>query len=1169
MRVEPNDEHLLPLKNLFVQNKGDNKLSRDPADFNRSLLASSAKLTIVESLDQKILDTELSAEITTSKKPTPHSKQCYDLIEENTMPSSPASRWRWTFRRILNELRRCNMRIGLSRYRVVKGASMAERIARIEAEMFKETADIDRDSTEVMSHVQEKVSQSNVNGYDSLGFDDPAQLRKYITQSKKVSDTLRKDLLDMKTKLQAQQIKSKEIYESMARKMDNLKSSANSHDRVCADLERAMSKLKSNSSLTGILIDQDSIMKGKAKGVHANNAQDNTEIQRVTAGMQKVISEIESLERRIRSTENDHSNMLECRVQDLQIAVRAVQDDASNVIEFMQTFHMKAMDCSQRKYSDKCDSDTDAIDDVIKESITSLTLLDSEVRNAYQSVSTLEIKVIELGNRLLSLKKEILYTSAPDDKKISKGEVEGEGEGDDDENASSPRAFVSVQAKHSMLNICEELITSVQKITTSLLDRGSFSLECSTIISTKWIALLQHFKHLQQSYPHSLVHNMNTTSLPFTPLMITALQSPSLSFVTDQSDIQLETTMSSLKGVEIDGDPTKNPEKKPKVFSSLTPNISSSGSGGLSTSFDQYKLEDITGALQHGRLVNIDMMNSALMIALKPMKMTLELLNRKFSTLEKLNIDSLNEMSFDRSRLDSVEEELRKRNTEQKVSEINKSIHDEKNEMEKNKHYGKDRESSIGYEMIILRRNEIELDTIPLEFIEDYHDEHQLDVDQTQTQIISDETSRPNSRQNIRNQNISKNQNIEVGNSVLIVSGDHTDEKGTVAHIGDVREETEDAFMTSPYSNKEYHIELQKSSNISTNIAVGVSTVLGPIHSIFPHRGLGKTTRPTSALERRKDIELGLSKENSIELIKLKDDIINMEILLKNLIREKTDSIQVLQMIVNASNMAKDKRDNEEYSLIEENLKNLTSEFEDLKYYQNKKMINLKKQLEESLTTLTLNINNQSGTDLTNSSSVITTGQCLGCGRLSALQNTPSTVIAHGLETYRAGFKMPLAPTSINTFRDSNQIPLGGSETRISHLNRPMSAILLSNSVDVAIDHHNSDRELVEMSKGVIEESSESYIPQYSSVRPKTTSKTLRLKFPLIYFFFVLCCVFLCLRDSIILSSSAMNSTVEKHFWRDFIGFFPSLLSLFLSFFASFILSFIHSYFLNICRFSL
>ena len=74
------------------------------------------------------------------KKPTKPSlatRKYYQSIRKNRLPASASGRWRWAIRKIMRLNRSRVLKIGFTRTRVEKGLSIAERLERLEFEMFR------------------------------------------------------------------------------------------------------------------------------------------------------------------------------------------------------------------------------------------------------------------------------------------------------------------------------------------------------------------------------------------------------------------------------------------------------------------------------------------------------------------------------------------------------------------------------------------------------------------------------------------------------------------------------------------------------------------------------------------------------------------------------------------------------------------------------------------------------------------------------------------------------------------------------------------------------------------------------------------------------------------------------------------------------------------------
>ena len=666
---------------------------------------------------------------------------------------------------------------------------------------------------------------------------------------------------------------------------------------------------------------------------------------------------------------------------------------------------------------------------------------------------------------------------------------------------SMKSTYCSMDKAQKMLYKCEKLIDVTQKIKLSVTtDSKSFSLEFGKIMSQKYDTLL-HFKKSDQSL--ELRKNIIKAEIPFrrgNPLIMIPLESDP-PVISDKSD------QSSIKAIHLSDNISYLNRRKSlsKTFS----NQNVPCTVDLITSFDLLKANGTDEGSQYDISADMDMINNILVRTFGPMKDKLEFLEKGFAVLKATNSkDLLCLESFDRElkRIDSVQKQrdidqlVRDDELMTKCKDHNTCILYDKKVIDNN-----EISDSWNHHIIICQRSEIELE-IEVNTKEDDSNEHLLD----DGQIILNKISKPNlkspSELNLRNRNNFANQSIEIGKRVKVLSGPYKFETGVVTCIQNINQPSEGDFITTSCGNKEYHIQLARPLSLSKNIDHDGGIESGPSSPPSQMRRFTNLPYSSSVIARRKDsnvgIGAGIPKDNLIEIVRLKYDVSNMKISIKNILRDKINETQVLDLIENTSATI----DQEVLTAIENNLINLTDELEDLKHNQNKQLMNFRKQLDESKNNGKLyNCNVMKGdTNFNSSSSVVAAGQCLGCGRVAALQNTPITAIAHGNDTFRAaGFKMPFAYTSINAFRDVNQRSQGGTDIKIGSLSHPISADLTSASFDIG-----SSVGLVDESRVLVLGSSDSYVPQYSTVRPKTTSKTNMIVYiiplvflPLMHFF--------------------------------------------------------------------
>ena len=800
-----------------------------------------------------------------------------------------------------------------------------------------------------------------------------------------------------------------------------------------------------------------------------------TESQGVSIEMQKMISEIGSLDKRMKCIEENHTNMLHCRLHDQELALQNLEQRSVSVNQLIRTCKSKSLNCSLRKINDNSDNNTDIISE---ESLMSLLQFDNELRDVLQFVRDVEKEVTDLEKKLASMKREIMSGVLLVDKESTK------------------ITYYNMEMKQDILDKCEKLINAVQTFKLSSTTRNeTFSLEFGKLMSEKCTALFHLIKPVEEPKIHKNFKKVDIQSFARNPLIITPFDSQS-SMILDKSDQSF--TLGIQKHLNDNVSHLNRRKSTSTSLSNTFSNLNVSSAVGFIPIFNQSNTNiNVTDeGSPYGLSANMDMINSALMRNLNPLRDKLDSLEKGFSTLKTSNSDSAKRAFKDFVSIEYFEKELKRIDMEQKQRDIDQMMRDD----ELMTRY-KDHDNPILYDKkevnnneisnfcnqqtIICKRNEIELET-EVNIKEDNFIDHPL----ADGEIILNKISRPKlrlpSESNLRNRKNFNDQLIEIGKSVRVLSDSYKDEIGIVTFIQDSNQQSEGDSKATPCSNKEYHVKLQRQLNINKNIDEDGSTGSSPSSPLSPIRRLSTMPYSPSLIARRKDSSAGIGggipKESWIEIVRLKYDVTNMKTAIKSILRDKIDEIQVLELIENTSNSI----DHEVLTAVENNLINLTDELEDLKHNQNKQLINLRKQLDESNNTIKLNNCElmKGDTNFNNSSSVVAAGQCLGCGRVAALQNTPITAIAHGhgLETFRAGFKMPFAHTSISNFRDLR--PQVGPESNITSLSRPMSTDLASVSFDIG-----GSVGLVDESTVLILGSSDSYIPQYSTVRPKTTSK--------------------------------------------------------------------------------
>ena len=306
------------------------------------------------------------------------------------------------------------------------------------------------------------------------------------------------------------------------------------------------------------------------------------------------------------------------------------------------------------------------------------------------------------------------------------------------------------------------------------------------------------------------------------------------------------------------------------------------------------------------------------------------------------------------------------------------------------------------------------------------------------------------------NPRFNSSQRIEEGNAVDVVAGTYKSKAGAVLHVHHAPEGSQSLLAEGK------PLKLDQSEGMS------LVKIRSPYNA--------SEDDPRSANEDRALLK------NNPEIMKLRDEVHQMEIALKTLAREKINGYQAQQMIEKKTAQnphVDDKVDNEAFAVVEVAVKHLASELDDLRHNHNDRLASVKKQFEDSFEVMTLNQTNSAQVDPRTYSSVITTGQCLGCGRLSAMNGVP--IVANGQEIFRGGFRMPhsrMPGAPLGT------VPLWatGVPDKDPSLPRPKTTAELSRSIDMGGGNQN----LNEDSTILFFDSS---IPQKRNIRPRTSSK--------------------------------------------------------------------------------
>ena len=1135
----------------------------------------------------------------TMRMPRPESKEYFDMIRKNDMPKACAARWRWAVRKVMRSNRIGRNKFELSRLRVVKGASVVDRLVRLESEMFQLPLDMHES-------IRQKVEEM-------------------AQHAQSETDVLRKELEKLKVQLAAQQEKTRNSAFSLSNRIDEVKASCAQLDRTCSDMDRALSKStgprnnkqrgsvkhsekspvevvkksdhmvsdkdkekekekereneevvsakrhsiqfetdaarvadnaptdQADSSMTksekteifpklkrehssrldkdkeksggsrkdsqvsdsnkskrkgsekvekidvagdgdavggGVLSSENQSTAGQSEvkplgdssalldfeddediersaslegldadlGPCADNENENDDVDGYGYGppsreieldseyRERVDLELDSLNRRLNCTESTHGKTLQGKVHDLQAEVGTLQDNATMTLK--QLMKLKA----RLNMTPSSSSEISSVGD----SVSSLTQLDRDMKDMHRAVWVLESRVTALRDLERGVRGEICHTAAASRK------IRGD---------SSPRAFSTEGAKQELLMLCDEVRERLEGISLSLSDSGTDSLAFSSLFGGQWNTLSSLLNPTHSAQRHQEVPSLSSS---------TRLPSP--------------TAASS--------------------FSSNGTSIAAAGSADNASSgpaLDKLRREveamkQSKASLEDVRVISRETVTGALAHALGPIRTKMEHLESEIARLKE-SVSSVSEAAAaDREWLQSNAEEMSRRDEELQLKEAERSFreeeqrrrdeeqrkrdieqrnmqdrrHDEEDqrrrdddqrrreeeEQRSGEEIQRDHEANGGLPLGIIACLRHDIESAISDCLEEGEEEDvEVEVEDSDVALRAQVSKAPG----LTKLRVTSD-SIQEGSAVIVIAGDNRGRQGMVVNIRTLPHD-EDEDHTS-IECVQYLIRLEPNPRSSAN---------------SPSKG--RKSRPTSAMPRKKDRDRDRDRDgsdekvplkNNVEIMKLRDEIQQMEITLRMLGRDKINGHQAQQMIeLRTAQVAAgdDKVDNEAFAVVEVAVKNLAIDLDDLRHHQSRRLATVKKQFEESFQAMTVNQSTTAESDTGMFSSVITTGQCLGCGRLSAINHVPPAPSSP--ETYRAGFKMPLAftPMGLYPFRAVSPLPLGGSETETA---RPMSAALVPKNADIAGNQHTTS-ECMDLSL-------DSIAPQYRTIRPRTSS---------------------------------------------------------------------------------
>ena len=1009
-----------------------------------------------------------------------------------TMSMSPQARWRWAIRRVITNTRRDKNQVALSRFRGQRGTSISERLKRLEDGLFS-----------LPIGIQEEVRKEA---------EDAAQ------RAQRDTETLDLKLEKLQMQLTAQQEKAQTLSAAVTNSIFEVKADCSNLDRTCADLDRAVSKLAAirgklsqkarqpsqelkppvdkaasitavvpdmpekvteqpadSSSVAPLLpeavdkippltavaqdgggetlaLDLEVVLAGPGPGAAATEAEgvptpftDNLEVEEEELGAadagnafssedaERIERDLESLNRRMNSTEKFHAQSLRGKLQNLQTEVSALQDAATVGVRRLQRLKDESLQAA--------DSSVDALS--AGEDVSSLLQLDEDLKDARHTLRTLELRAVALKDWQRGLRAEIALSAA-------QANTPG--------GYDSPRTFPSEDVKRDMLKVSDDLLVRIDDIASSLRGHDGAVMPFSSTLTQQLLALIQEMNNTQlQNQSHS------------------------------QQPAEPSSTLSPSTGT-------------PQMISAPTPI-----SAALNTAALAKIKKDILAkpSVEDVRVISREGIEGAMAAALEPLRSAIESLSQEVQGLKESMGDIRATAESDRQevrllgkeieRMDGEGEKEREiriarqnqQDAEQKERNIDqKSLHTEfdRNRNENESRRRRDDEDSRRRrdEEESRRRRDEEasksatpqrVEAIQKKFIPVYLPPGVVACERNQIEISSSDERNSTAARGVHSvspTSASQSYNVDViavGAIVNITSGSHSGKQGSVV---DVHRATQGNDPSSSVDGAaQYLVKLEESPESNAPLTDRVVTVTPTSHPI---------------LHKRRDSEERAAPRIQIEILKMRDEIQQMEITLNSLSRDKINAYQVQQMIdLKTSSMgnAHDKVDTESFLSVEAVVRNLASELDDLRHMQSHRLTTLKKQFDESVKSMNMNqavsVEQQ---DQGNFSSVITTGQCLGCGRLSAIHS--NSTASTGPETFRAGFRMPLVPAP---FRALAVPPgaIGGSEVESVASSVPISAVLVSKSVDLSGNQHTT----LESMNLTLDTNS----PHYCPTRPRTSSK--------------------------------------------------------------------------------
>ena len=1034
-------------------------------------------------------------------------KAFYDSVGKNGMPAQPQLRWKWATRRIMGSIRRSKLQVALTRFRLLKGASIEERLARVECAVQKEA-----------SRAHDKVSE---------------RAETLTRKAEENTSELLSKLEKFQDELVAHKEKSHSLHVYNVKKIEEIKADCLRFDRTCADLDRSVAKLgllqRKNSqkaskptdsllsdsterrSRTDImeqitpLVDQRvpkklslkensltddshgdlggvdqkrnssgvedpvtgtseqskavSPAEGPTDSAHTKGAQAHDDLDgmpRVEYESLRGIENAADMSPYMQSTEridNDSLDRMDGELDSLNRRMNSLERGLAQVLQIKlldlqneaQSLQHNASGCLDRMLVLKAaphSIDISSNTDPDLKAVPLKSTQENSLRDLRRGVAVGQHRVMMLLDMQRGLVGEISSSGAPRSASRESSPVSG---------FSSPRVFSSEAEKQGASLQCDEILKLIIIASESLASCEAYLDGCTTVIGQH--VLVPSTSSVAGARPSEEIRDpLITKNMPHSSI----LASPSSSAISSYSPARSD---APLSGTHTPSSARTQEVKDAPALSSCTT---------VSHTADEDTKSRMTP--EHVRLISCEVVSAAMTSALDPIRHRLSLLERDASTM--------------------------KESVSRAYDAAMQALHADKHS----------KQSALDG----MNRSQAELSrgSPRLELIK-----------QPNTSCINCRDSQLN--EGVRAQRVASRSEIELINSDStdpLQNGSHSlSGKAAISHSGRSPRPSSD-----PQYNSSQRIDEGKSANETAGAYKGYTgVVLNVRHAAEGSPSLAVLSKPftvksdqsesTSLInnrsprgnpedDKRSDGDDRALLKYNPEITKLRDEIQQMEIALRTLARDKINGYQAQQMIEKKTaqtNLTDDKVDSEAFAVVEVAVKHLASELDDLRHTHNDRLASVKKQFEESFEVMTLNQTNSALVDPRMYSSVITTGQCLGCGRLSAFNGAP--IVASGQEIFRGGFRMPhsrMPGAPLGT------VPLwptgtGGSEKDLS-LTRPKTTVEMSKSIDMGGNQNfNEDSNVLFF---------DSFIPQKKNIRPRTSSKSPQPSLccsPLISFFAV------------------------------------------------------------------